>query len=117
MSSFAEAIALTPLDSIGYINRGEAYMKMGQEDKALQDLTLASLIEANAKNQPEKLQTMLSQLEASIGNRLAKEELARRATNGAYVCTLRKPTYLGRLSLDVPHSHQVHLPFSSGLLC
>ena len=78
-------IALAPFESLGYINRGEAYIKLGQEEKALQDLTLASLLEPNTQSLPERLQTMLSQLESSIGNRLAKEELANREKTNSYV--------------------------------
>ena len=76
---------MSPFESIGYINRGEAYMKLGQEEKALQDLTLASLLEPNIQSLPERLQTMLTQLETSIGNRMAKEELANRDKTNTYV--------------------------------
>ena len=85
LSDFAEVIALSPFESIGYINRGEAYIKLGQEEKALQDLTMASLLEVSNQSLPERLQTMLTQLESSIGNRLAKEELAQREKTNTYV--------------------------------
>lgn len=78
-------ISLFPLESAGYANRGEAYYKMGQEEKALHDLTMVSLLEAPKQSIPERVQQLLSQLETSIGSRLARAELARRARDGDFV--------------------------------
>ena len=54
-------ISLVPLESAGYANRGEAYYKMGQEEKALHDLTMVSLLEAEKQSIPERVQQLLSQ--------------------------------------------------------
>lgn len=78
-------VSLFPLESAGYANRGEAYYKMGQEEKALHDLTMVSLLEAEKQSIPERVQQLLSQLETSIGSRLARAELARRARDGDFV--------------------------------
>lgn len=78
-------ISLFPLESAGYANRGEAYYKMGQEEKALHDLTMVSLLEAPNQSIPERVQQLLSQLESAIGSRLARAELARRARDGDFV--------------------------------
>ena len=78
-------VSLFPLESAGYANRGDAYYKMGQEEKALHDLTMVSLLEAEKQSIPERVQQLLSQLETSIGSRLARAELARRARDGDFV--------------------------------
>ena len=62
---------------------------MGQEEKALHDLTMVSLLEASSQSIPERVQQLLSQLETSVGSRLARVELARRARDGDFVTFYR----------------------------
>ena len=84
MNDFTEVISLFPLDSKGYINRGEAYAKRGEEEKALRDLTIVSLLEAKNQSLPERVQQLISELETSIGSRLAKTEMTRRSRDPLY---------------------------------
>ena len=99
LNDFTEVISLFPLDSKGYINRGEAYAKRGEEEKALRDLTIVSLLEAKNQSLPERVQQLISELETSIGSRLAKTEMTRRSRDPLYKPpTPSKATCISRLA-------------------
>lgn len=88
ISDFTECIKLFPLDPSGYYERGNIYVSIGQDEKALHDFTMYTLLITDYNKIPESLTTLTTKLQKSIGIQLASVEMERRKKDPSYVMTV-----------------------------
>ena len=85
IGDFTECISLFPLDAKCYFERGNAYVSIGQDEKALHDLTMYTLLVTDYSQIPESLNNTCSKLQQAIGIHLASIEMERRKKDPSYV--------------------------------
>lgn len=85
IGDFTECISLFPLDAKCYFERGNAYVSIGQDEKALHDLTMYTLLVTDYSQIPESLNNTCSKLQQAIGIHLASIEIERRKKDPSYV--------------------------------
>ena len=89
VSDYTECIHLLPLDASAYYERGNIYVTIGQDEKALHDFTLYTMLITDYKQIPESLHVKTDSLQKAIGFQLASVEMDRRKKDPSYVSFLQ----------------------------
>ena len=85
ISDYTECIYLFPLDASAYYERANIYVAIGQDEKALHDFTLYTMLITDYKQMPESLSEKTDKLQKAIGFHLASVEMERRKKDPSYV--------------------------------
>ena len=104
IGDFTECISLFPLDAKCYFDRGNAYVSIGQDEKALHDLTMYTLLVTDYSQIPESLNNTCSKLQQAIGIHLASIEMERRKKDPSYV-VIKIRIIMKQVAPFPPNSH------------
>lgn len=95
VGDFTECINLFPLEASAYLERGNLYVKIDQDEKAFHDFALYTQLITDYKSIPETLNETMAKLQKSIGIQLGSVEMERRKNDPSYVHFVFHHSFIG----------------------